>query len=332
MRRRSSPSWSAASSGSHFEPQITLITFQPAPRKTVSSSWMILPLPRTGPSRRCRLQLTTKTRLSSRSRPASEIAPSDSGSSVSPSPRNAHTLRPDGVLEPAALEVLHEPRLVDRHDRPEAHRDGRELPEVRHQPRVRIRRDAVARHLLAEAEQVLLRQPALEEGAGVDARRGVALHVDQVAAVLVRRGAPEVVEADLVQRRGRLVAGDVPAELGGLRVRAQHGGHRVPADDRPDAVLELEVARELVLPLHRDGVDVCARLDRAVVRAGRAGVLEHAVEQLPGALRAVVGHHRVERLDPLECLLPIDVAVRTHGLPPLYHSSHSSGSMLAEFH
>ena len=84
---------SLASSSSQALPQMTLMTFQPAPRKTPSSSWMILPLPRTGPSRRCRLQLTTKIRLSSRSRPPSEIAPSDSGSSVSPSPRNAQTFR-----------------------------------------------------------------------------------------------------------------------------------------------------------------------------------------------------------------------------------------------
>ena len=75
-------------------PQITLITFQPAPRKSASSSWMILPLPRTGPSRRCRLQLTTQIRLSSCSRPASPIEPIVSGSSTSPSPMNAHTLRP----------------------------------------------------------------------------------------------------------------------------------------------------------------------------------------------------------------------------------------------
>ena len=77
----STPSMSRASSSSHFEPQMTLMTFQPAPRNTASSSWMILPLPRTGPSRRCRLQLTTKIRLSSCSRAASESAPSDSGSS-----------------------------------------------------------------------------------------------------------------------------------------------------------------------------------------------------------------------------------------------------------
>src|SRR6516225_10541604 len=74
-------------------PPGTLITFHPAPRKTASSSCTILPLPRTGPSRRCKLQLITKMRLSSRSRPASDTAPSDSGSSISPSPMKAHTLR-----------------------------------------------------------------------------------------------------------------------------------------------------------------------------------------------------------------------------------------------
>ena len=154
-----------------------------------------------------------------------------------------------GVAQPAAREVLHEARLVDRHDRPEAHRDGRELPEVRHQPRVRVRAQPALGDLLAEAEQVLLAEPALEERAGVDARRGVALHVDEVAAVLLARRVPEVVEADLVERRGRLVGGDVPAELGGLRVGAQHGRHRVPADDRADPVLELEVAGVRILAL-----------------------------------------------------------------------------------
>ncbi|CFN66256.1 Uncharacterised protein [Bordetella pertussis] len=69
------------------------MTFQPEPRKSPSSSWMILPLPRTGPSRRCRLQLMTKIRLSSFSRAARAMAPSDSGSSISPSPQNTQTLR-----------------------------------------------------------------------------------------------------------------------------------------------------------------------------------------------------------------------------------------------
>ena len=166
IRLSSRPDLSAAISGSQPEPQITLITFQPAPRNTASSSWMILPLPRTGPSSRCRLQLTTKIRLSSFSRPASEIAPSDSGSSISPSPRNAQTCRFAVSAKPRACRYLQEPGLVDRHQRAQAHRHGRELPELRHQPRVRIRRQAAAVDLLAEFEQLVLGEPALDECRG----------------------------------------------------------------------------------------------------------------------------------------------------------------------
>jgi hypothetical protein len=38
----------------------------------------------------------------------------------------------------AVFHVAHETRLVDGHHRAEAHGHGRELPEIRHQPRVRI--------------------------------------------------------------------------------------------------------------------------------------------------------------------------------------------------
>ncbi len=86
---------SLASSGSQSSPQMTLITFQPAPRKWPSSSWMILPLPRTGPSSRCRLQLTTKIRLSSVLAGGQGDRAEASGSSVSPSPRKAQTLWSD---------------------------------------------------------------------------------------------------------------------------------------------------------------------------------------------------------------------------------------------
>ena len=97
---------SAAISRSHPVPQMTLMTFHPAPRKMPSSSWMILPLPRTGPSSRCRLQLMTKIRLSSFSLPPREIAPSDSGSSISPSPRNAQTCLFAVSAKPRACKYL----------------------------------------------------------------------------------------------------------------------------------------------------------------------------------------------------------------------------------
>ena len=101
--------------------------------------------------------------------------------------------RPDlGVrrlAQPAILEVAVEARLVDRHDRAEAHRHRRELPEVRHQPRVRIgRKSAALGELLAEVVQLLDRQPAFEERARVDAGRGVPLEVDQVAVAVLAPG------------------------------------------------------------------------------------------------------------------------------------------------
>ena len=148
-----------------------------------------------------------------------------------------------GVAQAAALQVLHEPRLVDGHQRAEAHRDRGELPEARHQPRVRVGGQALAADLLAEVAHLLLGEPAFEEGARVEAGGGVALEVDEVSAVGLGGRVPEVVEADLVERRGRLEARDVPAELGRLAVGLQHHRDRVPADQRADAVLEVRVAR-----------------------------------------------------------------------------------------
>src|SRR6185503_17937744 len=42
---------------------------------------------------------------------------------------------PARVLDPAVVQVAVEARLVDRGERPESHRDGRELPELRHETR-----------------------------------------------------------------------------------------------------------------------------------------------------------------------------------------------------
>src|SRR5690606_10193656 len=145
-----------------------------------------------------------------------------------------------GRLDQAAvLQVLHELRLVDRGQRAQAHGHGRGLPVVRHQPGVRVGRDAAAVDFHAEVVQLALVDAAFQEGAGVDARGAVALDVEQVAGVLVGRGAPEVVEAHVVQGGRRGEGGDVAAQVAGLAVGPDNGGHRVPADDRADAPLQL---------------------------------------------------------------------------------------------
>ena len=70
------------------------------------------------------------------------------------------------------------------------------------------------------------------------------------------RAAEEVVEADLVQRRGRGVGRDVAADAVGRAVGAHDHRHRVPADEALDAALDLVAAGERRLLLGTDRVDV----------------------------------------------------------------------------
>ena len=71
--------------------------------------------------------------------------------------------------------------------------------------------------------------------------RRMALDEHEIAAVLVRRRVPEMVEADVVERRRRREARDVAADVRVL-VRAHHHRHRVPARVRADALLDRLVA------------------------------------------------------------------------------------------
>jgi hypothetical protein len=238
------------------------------------------------------------------------MAPSDSGSSVSQE-RPHVALR--GVGQAPAAEVLEEPGLVDRHQRPQPHRHRRELPERRHQPGVRIGRQASAPDLLAEPVELLLGHAPLQEGPGIEPRRRMPLEIDEVTAVGVGRGVPKVHLADVVERRRRLEAGDVPPELGGFLVGPQHRGQCVPPDQRPDAVLDRPVTGMTVLPLRRDRVQI-GRVRR--IRHRRpppAPLAEQLVEQEEGPLSPFELQDGVERLDPLPRL--DGIRVKRHATP-----------------
>ena len=163
-----------------------------------------------------------------------------------------------GVVDLAVEEVPVEAGVVEGADRPEAHGDRRVLPEVGHQARVRVARQAAAAapDLLAEVVEVVGGQPALHERPGVDARRGVALEVHGVAGVAVVLAAEEVVEPDLVEAGGAGERGEVAADAVGLLVRLDDHHRRVPADEGPDAPLDVLVAGEPWLVLAGDRVDV----------------------------------------------------------------------------
>ena len=205
------------------------------------------------------------------------------------------------VLDAAVAQVLVRHRLVDGVDRPETHGHRRELPEVRHQARVRVRGDAVRRRrlLLAESVELRLGEAALEERAGVGAGGGVSLDEDLVAARRVVGAAEEVVEPDLVQRGRRRVGGDVPADADPGALRAVHRDGGVPADPGAVAALDLLVAGELGLVLGGDGVDVVRRRNHRHAEVQVLRALEQAQHDLAAAGVALRRDELVERLLPL---------------------------------
>ena len=203
-------------------------------------------------------------------------------------------------LEAAIFQVPIEARLVDRHDRPEAHRDRRDFPELRHQPRMRIRRQAAARlQLAAEVLELFGRQAPFEERAGVDARRRVALEVDDVAFCAVVAAAEEVIEGHFVQRRRRGERRDVAADAVLDPVGADDHRHRVPADQALDAALDLAAAGIGHFFADVDGVDVGGVGGERQLDAVLLGVHAELTKQSSDAGRASMLEDVVERLEPL---------------------------------
>ncbi len=166
--------------------------------------------------------------------------------------------------------------------------------------------DAVL-HLLAEAEQLLLVESALEDGTRVDAGGGVALDEDLVAATGVVLATEEVVEPDLVEARCRLVRRDVAADLEARPVRVGDHHRGVPADEGADPALDVLVAREPRLALWRDGVDVVGAAQRGDADVELAGLLQQPQHHVAGPLAAALVDQLVERLQPVRGLVRVDV-------------------------
>ncbi len=222
-------------------------------------------------------------------------------------------LAPLGVGKRAILDVAQEARLVDGLDRPQAHRHRRELPEIGHEPGVRVGGDPLAVDLLAEHVQLRLGEAPLEEGARIDARRGVALDVDQVPAVVLRGRMPEMVEAHVVERGRGGEARDVAAELQVLPAGPQHHRHRVPAHDVAQPILDLHVAGDRRLEMRRNGVDVRGGGAVGQVHPRVPRLVDEVLEEEVRALGAFDGENGFQRVDPFSGFQRVDVLRAVHG-------------------
>ena len=65
---------------------------------------------------------------------------------------------------------------------------------------MRIGRQAIVERLLTEVVQLLLGQPTLNEGTGVETGGRVSLEKYEVAGISFRRSTPEVIPSNVVQR------------------------------------------------------------------------------------------------------------------------------------
>jgi hypothetical protein len=220
-----------------------------------------------------------------------------------------------GVLDAAVVQIVVEPGLIDRIHRAKAHRHRRELPEVGHQPRVRVGRQATTGMavFLAETVELVSGKPPLQEGAGVNAGGGVALNEHLVATARMGFPAEEVVEADFVERRRRGVGRNVAAHTHSRPLGAVHHDRGVPSDPGPVAALDVLVAGEPRLQFGRIGVDVVGRRQRRDRDALISGTFQQTQHQVTRPRRPRALQQLVERFQPLGSLLRVDVRqVRGH--------------------
>ncbi|OQB90682.1 MAG: hypothetical protein BWX84_01742 [Verrucomicrobia bacterium ADurb.Bin118] len=216
----------------------------------------------------------------------------------------------------AVAQVAIKPRLVDREQRSQPHGNCGELPEIRHEIRMRIRRQpATLGQFLPEIPQELLAQTALQKRARIHARRRVALKINQVARVIVGATAQKMVERNLQQGGAGGETGNVPAHVG-LAVGLHHHRHGVPSHETFNAPLQLAVARERRLLVGGNGVQVGradgteSALARGNQPSGQAlqkpagdlrpaafeRELQHGVHRFIPMLRAAGGRRRRRRL------------------------------------
>ena len=166
--------------------------------------------------------------------------------------------------------------------------------------------------LAAVMGKLLLAQAPFEKRARVDARRRVRLKIDQVAAVGTRllsggSGAKEMVEADLEQIRRRSVAGNMAAQLGISAVGSHHHRQRIPAHDRGQTLLDLEIAGKLRLVDEVDAIAVRRVEHRRQLHPAPARMIQQAAQEVGRALAAFGLDQGVERIEPFARLLRIGI-------------------------
>ena len=168
------------------------------------------------------------------------------------------------IQQSAMLHVPQEASVINRTDRTESHRHGWELPERRHQPRMRIAGKTNAGwQFTSEVHQLIFADATFQKRARIHPGRCMPLEVNHVAGVICVASMEEVILSHFVKSRRRRERRNVATDAVVILVGSHHHRHRIPADDVLDATFHLPIARELHL------IGVVNRVDVRSVRSER---------------------------------------------------------------
>jgi hypothetical protein len=128
------------------------------------------------------------------------------------------------------------------------------------------------------------------------------LEEDDIAGAFALGPAEEMVEADLKNLGAGGVAGDMTSEFAAARVRAHDHRQRVPANDRGDPRLRIEVPGKRALLFERNGVLIRAKGQQVGDDAEILGLPVKRRQNEFGPLASRHTKDRLERVEPLGCL------------------------------
>ena len=190
----------------------------------------------------------------------------------------------------------------------QSHRNGRELPEVRHQPRVRIRRQAAAGSASSRRKFSSWSPSAGPPGKHANryrARHGPENKFDRRR--LGRWPVEKVIETDFVERGRRCEGGNMAADAVEVFVAAHDHGQGIPAHQALDAAFDFRLPGEGRLPVAGDGIDVRGIGGESDVNAAAIGLELELGKDIASPFDPLALQYPFQRIQPFACLSRIGI-------------------------
>ena len=148
---------------------------------------------------------------------------------------------------------------------------------------------------------------SFEIGSCINTGSGVPLDKNHVAQVVRGAGAPEMIEANIVQGRCRSKTGDMPAEFTGNSIGSYHHRHRIPANQRPDSPFQPMVSRTRLLHMGWNGIQISGIRLIGDMNPRSPCMINQGFDQKMRTFMTTRLNSRGQGIKPFVCLCGIDI-------------------------